>query len=134
MKVLQFAFGGDAANPYLPHNYIDPNYVVYTGTHDNDTTRGWFTNAGEAERSHVLRYLGTENPDISWAFIRLALASVALTAIAPMQDVLDLGSEARFNTPGAPEGNWTWRVRTDQLDLARAQYLADLTELYGRTT
>jgi 4-alpha-glucanotransferase len=132
MKVLQFGFGGAADNPYLPHNYIDPNCVVYTGTHDNETTRGWFATRSDAERAHVCRYLGSADPEISTALLRLALASIASTAIVPLQDVLDLGSEARINTPGAPEGNWVWRVRADQLDPVRADVLADLTSLYGR--
>jgi 4-alpha-glucanotransferase len=132
MKVLQFAFGDDARNPYLPHNYRDPNCVVYTGTHDNDTTRGWLGNASEHEREHLARYLGPERPHTTEEVMRLALSSTANTAIVPLQDVLDLGSEARFNTPGAPEGNWTWRVRADQLDPRRADCLAEMTQTYGR--
>ena len=134
MKVLQFAFGGEADNPYLPHNYPDPNCVVYTGTHDNDTTRGWFSAISDDERRRVQRYVGAGSGRISEDLMRLALASTARIAIVPIQDVLDLGSEARFNTPGAAEGNWAWRVRADQLDPARAECLADLTALYGRTT
>ena len=132
MKVLQFAFGGGPSNPYLPHNYADPNCVVYTGTHDNDTTRGWFAALSENERRHIRRYLGTSGDDISCELIRLALCSVARTAIVPLQDVLDLGSDARFNTPGAAEGNWSWRIRAEHLDPARAQCLAELTALFGR--
>jgi 4-alpha-glucanotransferase len=132
MKVLQFAFGGGADNPYLPHNYADPNCVVYTGTHDNDTTLGWFSGSSEAERGRVWSYLGLSEGSISESLMRLALASVARTAIVPLQDVLNLGSEARFNTPGAAEGNWSWRVRADQLDPARAECLAEMTDLYGR--
>jgi 4-alpha-glucanotransferase len=132
MRVLQFAFGGGSDNPYLPHNFGNPNCVVYTGTHDNDTTRGWFATLSDRDRAHVTRYLGLDGPDIAWALIRMALSSTANTAIAPLQDVLDLGTEARFNTPGAPIGNWTWRVRPEQLDSVRAACLADLTALYGR--
>lgn len=132
MKVLQFAFGGEADNPYLPHNYANPNCVVYTGTHDNDTTRGWFASLGDAERSHVLRYLQTDGSHISEDLMRLALNSTAQIAIVPLQDVLDLGSEARVNTPGAPEGNWAWRLTAEQLDPGRAACLAELTTLYGR--
>ena len=132
MKVLQFAFGGGADNPYLPHNYHDPNYVVYTGTHDNDTTLGWFGGLSDAERAYVARYVGTDGMAITTDLIRLALSSTARTAIIPLQDVLDLGSEARVNTPGAAQGNWAWRVRADQLDPARAECLAELTALYGR--
>jgi 4-alpha-glucanotransferase len=133
MKVLQFAFGGGSDNPYLPHNYTHPNCVVYTGTHDNDSTRGWFSNASESERESVLRYLGTDGSEIARDLIRLALSSTANTAIVPLQDVLDLGSEARMNTPGAPESNWVWRVRADQLDPEHADCLAELTTTYGRS-
>ena len=133
MKVLQFAFGGGADNPYLPHNYLDPNCVVYTGTHDNDTTRGWLTTASEHEREHLARYLGPESPHTAEELMRLALSSTANTAIVPLQDVLDLGSEARVNTPGAPQGNWAWRVRADQLDPSRADCLAEMTLTYART-
>jgi 4-alpha-glucanotransferase len=134
MKVLQFAFGDDPLNPYLPHNYVNPNCVVYTGTHDNDTTRGWFAGLSDAERAQVTRYLGTSGKSISHDLMRLALATIARTAIVPLQDVLDLGSEARFNTPGAPEGNWTWRVRAEQLGQAPADCLGELTDVYGRNT
>jgi 4-alpha-glucanotransferase len=133
MKVLQFAFGGGADNPYLPHNYADPNCVVYTGTHDNDTARGWFETLSDQERAHLARYLGSDtSKDVAWALIRLAESSTAGAAIVPLQDLLDLGSEARVNTPGAAEGNWTWRVDAEQLDPARADCLGELTVLYGR--
>ena len=133
MKVLQFAFGDGPDNPYLPHNYTNPNCVVYTGTHDNDTTRGWFASLSEADRSHVARYLGLKTaPSIANNLMRLALSSTANTAIVPLQDVLDLGSEARLNRPGQPQGNWSWRVQADQLDPSRADCLAELTLLYGR--
>jgi 4-alpha-glucanotransferase len=133
MKVLQFAFGGDAANPYLPHHFIDPNCVVYTGTHDNDTTRGWFASAPEHERTYAQNYLGSTGERISEDLMRLALQSTALTAIVPMQDVLDLGSEARMNVPGATHGNWSWRALPDQLDARHGSCLAELTQLYGRS-
>ena len=132
MKVLQFAFDSDATNPYLPFNY-DHDCVVYTGTHDNDTTRGWYASAPEHIRDRVRRFLGVDGHDISWDMIRLALMSVADMAIIPLQDVLDLDSQARMNTPGKPSGNWQWRywggALTDQL----AERLRMLTELYGRT-
>jgi 4-alpha-glucanotransferase len=134
MKVLQFAFGDDSHNPYLPHNYVDPNCLVYTGTHDNDTTHGWFSALSDAERDAVCRYVGTDGAHIAQDLTRLALASVARTAVFPLQDILDLGSEARINTPGAPEGNWTWRVLREQLTDDRAACLAELTTLYGRAT
>lgn len=140
MKVLQFAFddaavGEDvrdtADNPFLPHNF-DRNFVVYTGTHDNDTTLGWFKSLPEAERQAVRRYLGTDGEDIAWDLIRCALASVADTAIIPLQDVLLLGSEARMNRPGTGVGNWVWRYRDDQLLPEHAERLGELTTTYGR--
>ena len=133
MKVLQFAFGGDAHNPYLPHNYNDLNCVVYTGTHDNDTMLGWFRSASVECREHVLRYLDRKDEtEISWEMIRLAWRSVAASAIAPMQDILSLGSEGRMNIPGQPEGNWRWRYLPDALDSIVSARLAKLTSLYGR--
>jgi 4-alpha-glucanotransferase len=131
MKVLQFAFGDDATNPYLPHNYIQ-DCVVYTGTHDNDTTVGWYQAASELEQHKVRHYLGVSGQDIAWDFIRCALSSVADTAIIPLQDVLSLGSEARMNFPGSAENNWAWRYREDQLRPEHAARLRDLTETYGR--
>jgi 4-alpha-glucanotransferase len=133
MKVLQFAFGGGIDNPYLPHNFRDPNCVVYTGTHDNDTTVGWFAGLSEEERGSVLRYTGTDGSAIADDLMRLALGSTAITALVPLQDVLALGSEARMNTPGETGSSWSWRVRTDQLDAARAERLAELTAIYGRS-
>jgi 4-alpha-glucanotransferase len=133
MKVLQFAFGGGSDNPYLPHNYADRNCVVYTGTHDNDTTRGWYAAASAHEREHAARYLGIDGADIARDLTRVALNSIANTAIVPLQDVLDLGSEARMNTPGLPEANWTWRFQADQLAAERADSLAELTTTYGRS-
>ena len=131
MAVLQFAFGGDATNPYLPHS-LRENLVVYTGTHDNDTTRGWHATSDEATRDHVRRYLGRSGDDIAWDMIRVALASVCDTAIIPLQDALDLGNEARMNVPGNLGGNWSWRARPDQFQAHVAARLADLTRLYGR--
>lgn len=131
MKVLQFAFGGDAANPYLPHNY-EPDCVVYTGTHDNDTTVGWFQNASQAERDFCLRYLGYTPENIAWALIRLAASSVAWLTIVPVQDVLGLGSEARMNVPGRVEGNWQWRLSPEMLGRPAIEKLALITETYGR--
>jgi 4-alpha-glucanotransferase len=133
MKVLQFAFGDTPRNPYLPHNYMDPNCVVYTGTHDNDTTRGWFDAASDGERAYVRDYIGAESGRVSEELMRLALQSVALTAIVPLQDVLDLGSDARMNVPGATEGNWAWRVLPEQLDPRHTECLAELTRIYGRS-
>jgi 4-alpha-glucanotransferase len=131
MKILQFAWSSDGRDPFLPHNY-DQNCVVYTGTHDNDTTRGWYEKASERERDYVRRYLRVDGHDISWDMIRLAMMSPALVAIIPLQDCMNLGSEARMNTPAAASGNWTWRFRPSQLTEGIQRGLAELTQLYGR--
>lgn len=131
MKVLQFAFATDANDPYLPHNY-ERECVVYTGTHDNDTTAGWYAAAPEVERDLVRRYLARDDGEIAWEMIRLAQASVADTAIVPLQDVLGLGSEARMNTPGTAGGNWAWRFAWQDVPFWVAPQLAELAELYGR--
>ena len=131
MKVLQFAFGDQADNFYLPHNH-EPNSVVYTGTHDNDTTLGWWKSAPDHVKDHVRRYLARDGADVVWDFVRTAFASVAHTAIVPMQDVLSLDSDARMNMPGQGEGNWGWRVRADAFDPHLAGRLRDLAVLYGR--
>lgn len=132
MKVLQFAFENNPANVYLPHNYT-PDSVVYSATHDNQTTVAWFQTRPEPERQAVQTYLGRDGSDIAWDLIRLALASVANTAIFPLQDVFRLGDEARMNTPGRPTGNWSWRYTTDQLQWSLADGLGTLTRVYGRT-
>ena len=131
MKVLQFAFGGDPDDLYLPHNY-QARCVVYTGTHDNDTTTGWWQTLGPAERRNVQLYLGRDGSDISWDFIRLALASVGDTVIVPMQDVFGLGSSGRMNTPGRAGGNWGWRYSADMLTVDLAERLGLLAQVYGR--
>ena len=141
MKVLQFAFCR-GANMYRPHTY-EKNCVVYTGTHDNDTTRGWYAATApeyaghdraeiERERDMARRYLGRDGSDIAWDFIRLALSSVADIAIVPMQDILDLGTEARMNRPGVASGQWDWRMTPEQFVAAWAERLADLCRLYDR--
>ena len=131
MKVLQFAFDGPA-NPFLPHNYDGSNWVVYTGTHDNDTTRGWFNTLPDRERWFTGRYLARDGRDITWDLIRLAWSSCANLAIAPVQDLLDLGNEARMNLPGRPDGNWQWRMRQGAFNDHVVHRIADLTEVYGR--
>jgi 4-alpha-glucanotransferase len=131
MKILQFAFDSGSGNPYLPHNY-QRNAVVYTGTHDNDTTAGWFASLSERGRARVLRYLDRRGDDIVWDMNRTALASVADTVILPLQDVLGLSSEARMNTPGTASGNWSWRLLPGQPSTKKLKQLRDLTELYGR--
>jgi len=133
MRVLQFAFAGAVEARFLPHRY-DRDTVVYTGTHDNDTTRGWFASATPRERRLLERYLGREvrEEEASWALMRLAWASVAGLAVAPLQDLLSLGGEARMNVPGTATGNWRWRLLPDQLPDALLDRLAELTATYGR--
>ena len=135
MAILQFCFGaGIAENPYAPHNH-DHNVVVYTGTHDNNTFNGWFHNeASQEERQRFLEYAGCpDNPgDPHMTCVRMALRSVANTAITPMQDILGLGQEARMNTPSTSQGNWEWRLLPEELDIERARKYHELARLYGR--
>ncbi|MGZ8136718.1 MAG: 4-alpha-glucanotransferase [Methylococcaceae bacterium] len=131
MKILQFAFGSGADNPYLPDNY-DKNSVVYTGTHDNDTTLGWSLKIPEHERNYIYDYLGNPSTSLHCALIQAALASVANLAVIPMQDILELGSEHRMNTPGTTVGNWHWCFHWDQLTPERAGRLAHLVGLFNR--
>lgn len=131
MNVLQFAFEDDPSNVYLPHNYRRDS-VVYTATHDNQTTIGWFASRSDRERQAIQRYLGRDGADIAWDLIRVALSSVANTAILAMQDVLRLGDEARMNVPGQALGNWSWRCESHQLTVGLAHGLRNLTWLYGR--
>ncbi len=131
MAVLQFAFDGDPDNTYLPHNY-SPDVAVYSGTHDNQTTSGWFHSLPVEDQEQVQRYIGRDGSDIAWDFIRLGLSSVAGMAIFPLQDILRLGDEARMNTPGRPMGNWGWRYLTHQLHHGLAAGLGELTLAYGR--
>ncbi len=132
MKILQFAFADDASDKFLPHNYTN-NFVVYSGTHDNDTTRGWYQHSStERERDFCRRYFGTDGNDVAWTFIGAAFQSVADMAIVPLQDMLDLGTEARMNLPGRAEGNWMWRYVPEQLNDFVESRLRDVTLLYGR--
>lgn len=134
MKVLQFAFGGgDIAQMEPPYDYAR-RCVVYTGTHDNDTALGWYRHSGDpAERALALAYMGSDGREFNWDFIRLAMASVADTAIVPLQDVLGLDSEARMNFPGRGHGNWAWRYHPAALSDATGLRLAEMTTLFGRT-
>lgn len=129
MRVLQFAFSGDAQNPFLPHNYVR-NCVAYTATHDNDTTVGWLQSDDGAR--HAVEYLNSSGREIHWDFIRAVLASVADLAIIPLQDILGLGCEARMNLPGSQTGNWRWRLLPGQWSPECQQRLANLTHIYGR--
>ncbi len=132
MRILQFGFGDRASHNYLPHRYV-PNTVVYTGTHDNDTTRGWWEHGvSPQERASVETYLGSSTDGMVWALIRAAAASVADMCLFPMQDVLNLGSEARMNTPSQPENNWAWRFAEGALRTEDAAKLAALMEMTDR--
>ncbi len=142
MRILQFAFGGDPHNHDLPHNYIK-NCVAYTGTHDNDTTVGWFNSgvgAGSTrdvsqikkEHDFCLKYLNSDSAEIHWDFIRAVWSSVANSAIVPMQDLLGSGNEARINLPGSTDGNWYWQCKDGDFSDEIAERLRGLTEIYGR--
>jgi 4-alpha-glucanotransferase len=132
MKILQFAFSTDATDKFLPHNFRH-NFVVYSGTHDNDTTRGWYEeSATDKERDYFRRYFRSDGHDAAWTLIDAAWSSVALLAIAPLQDLLNLESPARMNLPGQAAGNWTWRFSADALTSALAARLLEATTIYGR--
>jgi 4-alpha-glucanotransferase len=131
MRVLQFAFSDNHRNLYLPHNHVR-NTVVYTGTHDNDTTVGWYASLPENQRTMLHRYEPGIERDPPRELIRMAWESVADYAIAPLQDLLRLGTEARMNRPGQPVGNWRWRLLPDQLTNEAVEWLGGITELYGR--
>lgn len=142
MRILQFAFTGDQKNVDLPHHYIK-NSVAYTGTHDNDTTVGWFNSKPadgstrdasqiERERNFCLRYLNSDGEEIHWDFIRTVYASVSDTVLVPAQDILGLGNEARMNLPGSEKGNWFWRFADGDLTPQHATRLNVLAETYGR--
>jgi len=131
MKILQFAFGGGSDNPYLPDHYVK-NCVAYTGTHDNDTTVGWSNQLSEDERRYIYEYLGNPQTSLHCALMHAAFSSVANLAIVPMQDVLELNSEHRMNTPGTITGNWRWRFDWHQLGQERVDRLAHLVGLFHR--
>jgi len=133
-RVLQFAFDGHADNPYLPENYVT-NTVAYTGTHDNPTTRGWYEDLPESERNNLWRYLKRApggSDEIAPALLAAAWSSRAALAIAPLQDVLNLGKEARMNQPGSAEGNWRWRCTDEMLSAPGFDSLKDLTRASAR--
>ena len=131
MRILQFAFEGGEST-FLPHQLNTRNCICYTGTHDNDTSTGWYQNTSDYARDKVRRYMNTDASSISWDFIRICLGTIARYAIFPLQDVLKLGSEARMNTPGVALGNWEWRYRKEDLNLGMASGLRQMTELFGR--
>jgi 4-alpha-glucanotransferase len=131
MKVLQFAFTGEPANPYLPFRH-GRDCVVYTGTHDNDTTLGWFESMNDAAKDYVCEFLGHSRESMPWPLIRAALASRANLAILPMQDVLALGSDHRMNIPGVTTGNWSWRFSWDMVQPDVPQRLHRQMAIYQR--
>lgn len=132
MKVLQFAFSGGSDNAYLPHNH-KKNSIVYTGTHDNETTVGWYWNLDEHTRKRVKDYFDiTDETKVNWTFIRAALSSVADTVVIPMQDYLGLGNEARINTPSTLGSNWEWRMKEDACTSELAEKIKKLMKVYGR--
>jgi len=131
MRILQFAFDGDGRHPFLPHNYVR-NCVAYSGTHDNDTARGWYATAPERERDFARRYLGVDGAGIAWGMVRAVHASVADRVVVPVQDLLELGPEARMNLPGRPDGNWTSPLRDGQRPGELRDRRRGLTETFGR--
>ncbi len=138
MKVLQFAFDSNPDNPFLPYNYASANFVVYTGTHDNDTTMGWFLSnqLNDSQRISIKRYANRDMHDanpIHDDMIYLALSSIAALAVIPLQDLLGFGSDCRMNTPGVAEGNWSWRCDEKYLTDDLSEKLKDLSARFGRT-
>jgi 4-alpha-glucanotransferase len=131
MKILQFAFHSDDGSGYLPHNYTR-NFVVYTGTHDNDTLRGWFDSLEPHIRRKVLDFVDATEKNVTDKMIRLAWSSVAKMAIIPLQDLMDIGSKGRMNVPGTPGGNWQWRFVEGQLTHKKAEWLNHITRMYNR--
>ena len=132
MKILQFAFGGDESSAFLPHAFT-PNCVVYTGSHDNETTLGWYQSASPAERDHLRRYFARDGHDVVWDLIRAAHASVAVMSVIPMQDLMTLNNEGRMNFPGRTGGYWSWRYTPNMLDGMIIDRLRELTKLYDRS-
>jgi len=131
MKVLHFAFDSGPQNPYLPHVH-EHNCVVYTGTHDNDTTLGWYEALAPETREFMLEYLGWPSEEMPWVLIRAAYRSIARLAVVPMQDLLSLGSEHRMNRPGTTEGNWRWRFTWEMVPDDLAPFLKRMVDSYGR--
>jgi 4-alpha-glucanotransferase len=131
MRILQFGFDSTPQDPFLPHNY-PVNCVVYTGTHDNDTVLGWYNRVPEKDKAFLRNYLHQDGSNVSWDLIRSVWSSVAIFGLAPMQDFLNLGNEARMNYPGNPSGNWTWRMPKDALNRELQEKLNELNYLYSR--
>ncbi|MEX0844256.1 MAG: 4-alpha-glucanotransferase, partial [Balneolaceae bacterium] len=131
MKILQFAFDSDSTNSFLPHNYSQ-NCVVYSGTHDNDTTLGWYNTTNETERHRARTYTRSSGESIHWEFVRLGMLSVADQAIFPLQDFMGLDSTHRMNIPGTSSGNWLWRYTQEMLNKVDEKQIQDLAELSNR--
>jgi 4-alpha-glucanotransferase len=131
MKILQFAFSGGAENPYLPFQHPQ-NSVVYTGTHDNDTTLGWYESLTEGSKAYVQEFLGYPDEPMPWALVRATLASRARLAMVPMQDLLELNGDHRMNLPGTAEGNWSWRFEWSVVKPGLAARVKRMVALYGR--
>ncbi len=131
MRIMQFAFGGDAYNSWLPHNHIR-NAAIYTGTHDNDTARGWYKSAPKNVKKHFRDYTLSTGREPHWDLIRVAQSSVGVLCIVPAQDLLGLGSEAKMNTPGTSEGNWSWRLKSGALDDEIADRLRSVSAMFAR--
>jgi len=131
MKILQFAFDSDGKNPYLPHNHTRDT-VIYTGTHDNNTTLGWYQGLPEPLRERINQYFAHPNEPMPWPLIKSALASPARWAMMPFQDLLELDAQHRMNTPGTTDGNWRWRFHWDQVDAGLADRMKALNVLYSR--
>ncbi|PCH61760.1 MAG: 4-alpha-glucanotransferase, partial [Gammaproteobacteria bacterium] len=127
-----FAFGNDASNPYLLHNHSRDS-VTYTGTHDNDTSLGWYQQLDDEAKAHLHEYLGEPQQTMPWLLIQAALRSVSQLAVIPMQDLLSLDGEHRMNVPGTIEGNWSWQFDWEMVDEQCAPRLRKLNELYGRS-
>ena len=132
MKILQFAFEEEGESAFLPHQFATTNCVCYSGTHDNNTTKGWYAAADERAKDKVRRYMNTDGSSVHWDFLRTCFGTIATYAIVPMQDVLGLGEEGRMNVPGVAKNNWGWRYRKDALSDGLAEGLKSATELYGR--
>jgi len=131
MRILQFAFDSTPEDPFLPHHY-PVNCVVYTGTHDNDTVRGWYERVPEKDRAFYRSYMNCDGSHVNWDLIRGVWASVAVFALAPMQDFLNLGNEARMNYPGNPSGNWTWRMSRNATTSELGVKINELNYLFSR--
>jgi 4-alpha-glucanotransferase len=131
MRIVQFAFNGDPQDPFLPHNH-EKHSVVYTGTHDNDTSRGWYKRVEESEKSFYRRYLNRDGSQVAWDLIRATWGSVAVFALAPMQDFLGLDNDARMNYPGNPSGNWNWRMPENAMSKSLQVMIKEINFLYGR--